>query len=71
MYEFNGGDGVMGTRVIATMNSMVVMEVVILTPSAMVVANSTSTHTGIWSVNDRWSGLIVHEAVRSLKKTEY
>ena len=29
-----------------------------LTP-AMVVANSTSTHAGIWSVNDRWSGLIV------------
>ena len=42
-------------------NSMVVMEVsyIVLTPAAMVVANSTSTHVGIWSVNDRWSGLIV------------
>jgi hypothetical protein len=27
MYEFNGGDGLMETRVIAPMNSMVVMEV--------------------------------------------
>ena len=26
-YEFNGGDGVMGTRVIAPVNSMAVMEV--------------------------------------------
>ncbi len=26
-YEFNGGDGVMGTRVIAPVNSMVAMEV--------------------------------------------
>ena len=25
-YEFNGGDGVMGTRVIAPVNSMVAME---------------------------------------------
>ncbi len=30
----------------------------LLTP-AMVVANSTSTHAGIWPVNDRCSGLIV------------